>query len=59
MTYNCIISYCKCNASYNYKNSNNPAYCYIHKDNNMIKFGNYNLDDFLEIIFYSFEKILK
>ena len=47
----CIVRSCSEKANYNYKTCTNPAYCYIHKSSDMVKFGKYTLDDILCILF--------
>jgi hypothetical protein len=49
--FKCIINRCPEKANYNYNTCSNPAYCYIHKTSDMIKFGKYTLDDILCIVF--------
>lgn len=56
--FKCIINNCIEKASYNYKTCYNPAYCYKHKEKDMIKFGSYDRDDFLEIVFVTLERLL-
>ena len=47
----CVIRSCSGKANYNYKTCTNPAYCYIHKSSDMVKFGRYTLDDILYLFF--------
>jgi len=52
--FKCLKERCIEKANYNYKTCTNPAYCYMHKSSDMVKFGPYTADDILYMIFSFF-----
>ena len=52
MGYKCIIKKCRKFANYNYKTCFNAAYCYCHISPDMVKFGKYDIYDFIEFATY-------
>jgi hypothetical protein len=52
MKYKCIVKKCHELANYNYKTCFNAAYCYWHKSSDMVKFGKYDIYDFIDLESY-------